>query len=98
VNDLNRSSVIVGTLVQEWVGRISHGAVQARWIDEIDRDASTLMLTTQNYTQRMISGLDLARASTAQSAAELVSRILTEDLAALAEQLERVAASIREAL
>ena len=71
-------------------------AVQLRFMAYPDRDVTTMMLTTQAYVRRQISGLMLHQVSgTSASTANAFEAWLKADLRNLAYHLEDVADKIR---
>jgi hypothetical protein len=84
--------------VNLWSDRCVEGAVKAHCQREYMYDSTSIVLTTQNYCKRQISGLELARVDGTQNLMRLIECYLTRDLLDLAGQLEKVATQIRAGL
>jgi hypothetical protein len=93
-----RSAELIDTTMKLWTDRHTGGAVQTHVQREMAYDATSVVMTTQNYCKRSISGLQLAQVSGTQDLMRLIECYLTQDLYRLADQLEKVAFQIRSGL
>lgn len=71
------------------------GFVQLRTSKSADSDEQTIMMTTQNYVCRRISGLQLSQMRDSAQLASLLEAYITMDLRKLADHLEEVVTTIR---
>jgi hypothetical protein len=89
---------LFNTAINLWSDRHVEGAVKAYCQREYAYDDTAIVMTTQNYSKRRISNLELCRVDGTQNLMRLIECYLTRDLLQLADQLEKVAGQIRGGL
>jgi hypothetical protein len=94
---MSRHLDVINTSMKLWSERNVEGAVVCRSHYEPHVDATAVMLTTQNYSKKLISGMVLARCDGTQELMRLVEHSLRGQVLELASQLEKVASQIRAA-